>query len=191
MGINADGSTAPPPDWISPDSDLISVHISAIDRILMEMRDIMREFGVSGVERGTSQSQSGESKSYDFQATNNALMATINQILVPLDNWVTDTYMMLSAGVEQGKYQPSFMYPTTFFPEPEETIEELLEVLNASKTDKLKQLSIEVYKKIARKVLKDDTTRETMQEIMDEAVQAIEGVINDDSNDVEDTDDEA
>jgi hypothetical protein len=46
--------------------------------------------------------------------------------------------MMLSAGVEQGKYQPSFAYPTTFFPEPEETIEELLEVLNASKTDKLK-----------------------------------------------------
>jgi hypothetical protein len=183
LPVSADGSSVPNPDFISPDAELPRVHIETLNFVLKQLFDIMKEFGVSVSEGSTSQAQSGESKSYDFQATNNAILSTVENVLVPLDRWVIQTYLHLNGvpleNIKQYGFERS--YPNDFFPTPEDALVDLIDSAESAKSNGFLTLSAQIWGKIARKILKGDLTPELYKELLEEVTRNIEEDYTDES----------
>jgi len=165
--IGADGKAPPAPDFASPDEELPRVAQEDIDTKISYMRDIFREDGVSTVEHSTSQSQSGDSKSYDFQATQLALQSTVQRLQVGF-RWIYQTWFAYN-GLDASKYtEIERHYPMNFFPKPEQALVDLLDVVDKLESRGLVESAKEVYKKIMIVATGGEVSEERMEELMNE-----------------------
>ena len=115
------------PYLLTPDSAIIKAHIENLQYMKDELFELMEENGVSAQPIGN-QPESGVSKAYEFIATNNALLETIN-ICQDLNRWIYETYRIMQ-GEQSGDYKLSVIYPENFQPTAPLSVDDTIKLLD-------------------------------------------------------------
>lgn len=194
MTMGADGTAPPAPGKVESNPQTIISGLTLLQFVLSQLKEVMKQYGVNVTESDSAQAQTAESKSYDYQATNQALNNTKAKFCLPLDDWYVNTYMYLTGNNDAVKnlWELTREYPSDFFPEPEETVDELIEIANFAKTDGLVKTYIQACRQLANKI-SGELQQSDRQEITDEIEEVGESMRGDDNStppteeDVEDT----
>ena len=161
--------------YVSADTGIAKSHLDAISFHINMLINLMAEQGVIVTRMESNNEESGRSKAFTYRAQNSKLNSTVNNMYVPLDKWMQETYKQYNDPT--GTWSAVTTYKTDYAIQDPITITDLRDVIDVMKEFKLIEPLKGAIKNAVRKVANNDSEYAIMEEEIDALIDLPETTI--------------